>query len=411
LPEALPISETSHPLSAAIAAEVSKPRQRDQRLDLARGVMLIIIFVAHVPNNLWADYIPARFGFSSGAEIFVFCSGIASGLAFGGTFLKKGFYEGTRRIGKRILQLYSAHVVMLLTLGVAALALDAYMGNHVMADRYGLDLLRDQPAFALFSYGTLRYVPPFFDILPMYTILLALVVPAMLAARLSPWLVIGASALLWGAVWLLRFNLTGHPVTGAGWYFDPFAWQFLFFIGFSFGVGWVKAPPRRHALLFPAAVLILIISAPLNFWSFSLFAETFVRINTMVYPPDAITIAHYTRMMHFLSLAYVCYSLVNPKAEWLSHPRLKPLYRIGRNSFPCFLAGVALSLMGGVAIDLLGMTWVIAHLVNIIGIILLLLFAWGVEAFDKRGGAKGPAAAPNPSLSVTDDGRESARLA
>eukprot|EP01035_Chromulina_nebulosa_P019052 gene19052-24874_t len=200
LPEAPPFSKTSHPLSAAISAEQPKPRLRDQRLDLARGVMLIIIFIAHVPNNLWADYIPARFGFSSGAEIFVFCSGIASGLAFGGTFLKKGFAAGARRIGKRIAQLYGAHLAMLLTLGFAALALDAFQGNGLMAERYNLEILRDTPAFALFSYAALRYVPAFFDILPMYTILLALVIPAMLAARFSPWLVIGASAGLWGAV-------------------------------------------------------------------------------------------------------------------------------------------------------------------------------------------------------------------
>ena len=373
--------------------------------------MLIIIFIAHVPNNLWADYIPARFGFSSGAEIFVFCSGIASGLAFGGTFLKKGFSAGARRIGKRIAQLYSAHIIMLLTLGFAALALDAFQGNGLMAERYNLEILRDTPAFALFSYAALRYVPAFFDILPMYTILLALVIPAMLAARLSPWLVIGASAGLWGAVWLFSFNLTGHPVTGAPWYFNPFAWQFLFFIGFSFGVGWVKAPPRRHPLLFPFAIAILIVSAPLNFWPYEIWAEPLVHINAMLYPPDAITIGHYTRTVHFLSLAYVCYSLVNPKAEWLNHPRLTALYRVGRNSFPCFLAGVALSMAGGVAIDLMGMSWMVAHGVNIAGIILLLLIAWGLEAFDKRGGSKMSAASRNPASAVADDGRESARLA
>ncbi|MFM9976081.1 MAG: OpgC family protein [Beijerinckiaceae bacterium] len=399
-------------MSEEISAQPHKPRPRDQRLDLARGVMLLIIFVAHVPNNLWADYIPARFGFSSGAEIFVFVSGIASGLAFGGTFLKKGFYEGSRRIFKRIVQLYSAHIIMLLTLGFAALALDSYQGNNLMAVRYDLEFLRDTPASALFAYATLRYVPAFFDILPMYTILLALVVPAMVASRVSPWLVLGASALLWLTIWILRFNLGGHPVTGASWYFNPFAWQFLFFIGFSFGVGWLKAPPRNQPLLLSLAILVLVVSVPLTGWIFyDSFSGALNGLNELIYPPDAITIAHYTRIVHFLSLAYVCYSLVNPKAEWLSHPRLKPLYRIGRNSFSCFLAGVALSMAGGVAIDLLGMSWMVAHVVNIAGIILLLLIAWGLEAFDKRDGKTISQAAQSPASTVSDDRRESARVA
>jgi hypothetical protein len=58
-------------------------RPRDERLDLFRGLTMLIIFVAHLPENSWNAWIPARFGFSSGAELFVFCSGIASALAFG----------------------------------------------------------------------------------------------------------------------------------------------------------------------------------------------------------------------------------------------------------------------------------------------------------------------------------------
>jgi hypothetical protein len=352
------------------------PKQRDHRLDLARGFMLLIIFIAHVPNNLWADFIPARFGFSSGAEIFVFVSGITSGIAFGGSFIKKGFAVGTRRIFKRILQLYGAHIALLLGLGFGALWLDQNNGNEVLAARYGLEFLRDDPLNALIAYAGLRYVPAFFDILPMYVILLALVPPAILLARISPKLVLAASAFLWFLTPILGLHLSGHPLSNATWYFNPFAWQFLFFIGFSLGIGWIKAPLRRNGILFPLAILVLIVSVPLTGWPFfELFDEFFVHVNTAIYPPDAITILHYTRLLHFLSLAYVCYSLVDPKAAWLEHPRIQPLYRIGRNSFPSFLAGVVLSLIGGIAIDSFGMSWSVANLVNIFGMALLLAFA------------------------------------
>ncbi len=360
--------------------DITSPGQaRDQRLDLARGIMLLIIFVAHVPNNLWADYIPARFGFSSGAEIFVFVSGIASGLAFGRTFLKKGFAEGSRRIGKRILQLYGAHLGTLAVLGGLALLVDAARGDGLLAHRYGLEWLRDHPGAALPDFATLRYVPPFFDILPMYVVLLALVIPAMALARVSPPAVIGLSALLWLSMQYGWLSLPGDPVSGAEWYFNPFAWQFLFLLGFAFGIGWLKAPARGEPRLMLASVAFLVASVPLTFWGFSGFSPTLDAIHAAIYPADAITILAPARLLHFLALAFVAWSLVDPAARWLQSPRLTPLYRIGRNSFGCFLVGLGLSMLGGMAIDWLGHDWLSAAIVNLAGLALLVTAGWVLD--------------------------------
>jgi hypothetical protein len=391
----------------AVSSSPAVKPARDQRLDLARGIMLLIIFIAHVPNNLWADYIPARFGFSSGAEIFVFVSGIASGIAFGGTFLKKGFGEGAKRIVKRILQLYGAHLGTLLVLGGGALLLDQTRGSDVMAVRYDLEWLRNMPLEGFIDYAALRYVPAFFDILPMYVILLGLVVPAMLLARISPHAVLTVSALLWITMQIAPLHFAGNPVTGAAWYFNPLAWQFLFFLGFAFGVGWLKAPSRNLPWLFWLSVAYLVVSIPLTFWgAWSVFPLA-DAINQAVYPGDAITVLHITRLLHFLALAYVCYSLVNPQADWLRSPRLTPLYRVGRNSFPCFLAGLGLSMAGGVAIDMLGMTWPVAHAVNIAGIMLLLLFAGGLDNFN----GKKVLPRNTPPLGVTENRGQPAQIA
>ena len=56
---------------AAVIDKAGK-RPRDERLDVFRGLTMLIIFVAHLPDNSWNAWIPARFGFSSGAELFVF---------------------------------------------------------------------------------------------------------------------------------------------------------------------------------------------------------------------------------------------------------------------------------------------------------------------------------------------------
>jgi hypothetical protein len=392
--------------SGANAISAAKPA-RDMRLDLARGIMLLIIFIAHVPNNLWADYIPARFGFSSGAEIFVFVSGIASGIAFGGAFLRKGFAEGAKRIVRRMLQLYGAHLGTLFVLGGGALLIDRLSGGDVMAVRYDLEWLRTMPLEGFIDYASLRYVPAFFDILPMYVILLALVIPAMALARVSPRAVLAVSAAVWLMMQVAPVHLHGHPVTGANWYFNPFAWQFLFFLGFAFGIGWLTPPARRIPWLAMLSAAYLIVSVPLTFWGVSSVFPLADAINKAIYPADAITVLHITRLLHFLALAYVCYSLVDPAAAWLNSPRLQPLYRVGRNSFGCFLVGLGLSMAGGVAIDLLGMDWMVAHGVNIAGIALLLTAGWGLDRF-----VRGRTKRPEPRRSgVAEHRSEAARLA
>ena len=57
------------------------PRTRDLRLDFFRGIGMFIILIAHITDNPWTLWIPARFGFSDATEMFVFCSGMASAIA------------------------------------------------------------------------------------------------------------------------------------------------------------------------------------------------------------------------------------------------------------------------------------------------------------------------------------------
>ena len=64
---------------------------RDPRVDFFRGLAFLIIFIAHVPANWLTKWIPARFGFSDATEMFVFMSGYAAGIAFGGVFLRAGW--------------------------------------------------------------------------------------------------------------------------------------------------------------------------------------------------------------------------------------------------------------------------------------------------------------------------------
>ena len=104
---------TANPHSAVSTAAPSRAMvtsMRDPRLDFYRGIAMFIILFAHTPGNFFTSWIPARWGFSDATEMFVFCSGMASAIAFGRTFDRAGLLMGAARVGYRVWQVYWAHI-------------------------------------------------------------------------------------------------------------------------------------------------------------------------------------------------------------------------------------------------------------------------------------------------------------
>ena len=91
-------------VSASPAAQrpAAQVRVRDIRLDFFRGIAMFIILFAHTPGNWITRWIPARWGFSDATEMFVFCSGMASAIAFGMTFDRAGWLLGSARVAYRV---------------------------------------------------------------------------------------------------------------------------------------------------------------------------------------------------------------------------------------------------------------------------------------------------------------------
>ncbi|PIV74818.1 MAG: hypothetical protein COW55_07930, partial [Rhodobacteraceae bacterium CG17_big_fil_post_rev_8_21_14_2_50_65_11] len=124
----LSISDPSTlPGARDMVADVTTPRTtvRDPRLDFFRGIAMFIILFAHVPGNWVTLWIPARFGFSDATEIFVFCSGMASAIAFGAVFRNHGWGLGAARVGFRVWQVYWAHICLFLAVAATMAALNA----------------------------------------------------------------------------------------------------------------------------------------------------------------------------------------------------------------------------------------------------------------------------------------------
>ena len=204
---------------------------------------MLIILAAHIPGNAWADWIPARFGFSDATEIFVFCSGVASALAFGRVFDSAGWALGTARILHRVWQVYWAHIGVFVTIVAVLAAADLEFGGRYLRDGLNLAHFLDDPARMLLGYATLTYVPNYFDILPMYLLILALIPVVMAAARVGRSAVAVVVATLYLLAYARLLDLPAEPWSDRFWFFNPFSWQLLFFLGFASGAAGSCRPP------------------------------------------------------------------------------------------------------------------------------------------------------------------------
>ena len=401
------------------ARDASVVQARDPRLDFFRGLAMFIILAAHTPGNEWTRWIPARWGFSDATEIFVFCSGMASAIAFGRSFDRAGWGLGTARVGYRLWQIYWAHVGMFFAIAAFLAGLDltgwyedkAYVGTLNLVPFFD-GVVREGEVVAdtvsqLFGYATLTYVPNYFDILPMYMVVLAMMPVVMALARVSLGLVAAASVLVWlmaQDALMTRLGL-GHlhlafpaePWSDRTWFFNPFGWQLLFFTGFAFMRGWLPPPPVRPWLI-GLALAVLIVSALLSNMGFRLFQNDWLRdaytaatgctetgfgrcnpvfdwreANRAWFDKSDHAILHY---LHFLALAYVAWVAAGEGGHRLvasGRGRLAGIWNgavgivmtVGQQSLAVFVFGMALARVNGWLLDVIGRdlwTWTLINL-------------------------------------------------
>jgi hypothetical protein len=369
------------------ASEPQPSRPRDPRLDVFRGLGMMIILVAHIPWNSWTDWIPARFGFSDAAEMFVFCSGMASAIAFGRIFSERGWSVGTLRILYRVWQVYWAHIAVFMVIAAMMAAADnTFGGSHYVRMELNLGPFFDDPLRNLVGLMTLTYVPNYFDILPMYLVVLALVPVAMGLAAFGRLPVLVFVLGLWSAATFGNLNLPAEPFSDRPWFFDPFAWQLVFFLGFAFARGWLKPPPNDRRLVL-AALAILVLASPVScqygFGCYAGFGHLPVlgAIHDSLGPLIGKSHLGVLRIVHFVALAYLAYLAAGEGGRHLKGKAADILRRVGQQTLAVFLAGLVLAQALGIVLDRLGHGEVLIALANVIGFGLLIAVALVVGWF------------------------------
>lgn len=257
------------PLDAIIAhwrydASLSR---RDLRLDFLRGLCLAVMVIDHLWRSALHLVTKEFIGTVSGAEGFVFISGLVAGIVYTRRLHEHGWREVTRRLFRRAGQLYLAHQGFLLLCLAYLAATDVWSPRE--------DLTRGIVA-VMWDLLTLRYQPSLFDVLPMY-IAFVILMPAalwLLATGRTAWLVIlSVSAYLYHIFHpyaLSRTVILGER--GPNPVFPFLSWQLLFFLGAALGhhrdrlTRWWARIPRWpfYGLLFAAFALFFAYRQALN---------------------------------------------------------------------------------------------------------------------------------------------------
>ena len=400
----LPIPQVFKPDPPAPVDPAAKPmpRERDPRLDFFRGLAMLIIMIAHTPGNLWTRWIPARWGPSDATEMFVFCSGIAAAIAFGGTFARAGFWTGTRRILFRCWQIYWAHIGIFVAICFAMASANEILGpgHKDYISSLALNPFFQRTEAALIGFMTLTWVPNYFDILPMYFAIL-LFTPLIIALKsLDLRLAILAMVATYVIARVMEINLPASPWSERGWFFNPLCWQLLFFTGFIFGRGWLKPPPFVWWLLALAIGYVLVMMCFSNV-AMRYFEE--VRpFGRWVFERGHKTNFHLTRYLHILALAYIALWIFHTRKHWLLMAWAKPIVVTGQQALATFMASMVMGRLAGIALDLLGRENWSFLVVNLTSLSLVIAVAYMVRWYKRmpwRAKQGGPAQAPaaNPA--------------
>lgn len=326
-------------------APAPKPSGRDHRLDVVRGIAQWFIFLDHIPDNFTNWFTIAKYGFSDAAEIFVYVSGYSAVLAYRKIMEQQGWLFAAARVLKRAWQLYVAHITLFVLFAAQILIHSERVDDPDIAGGMGLDPISDDTARAFLEASLLRYQPTNLDILPIY-ILFLLAFPILLPLiRKRPLAVLAMSAALYTATRYFGWNLTAYP-EGRHWFFDPFAWQFIFILGACFAsLGDMRGRLRPlDRLLLPLAFAYLVFALPFALSAQFEWLQNYIpdELFALVAPVKKTT-ADPLRVLHLLALAYLVMRLVPPDAAFLRWRILDPLRICGKHSLKVFTVGIFLA--------------------------------------------------------------------
>ena len=323
--------------------------QRDPRLDVFRGLALVMIFINHAPSNFLENFTNRNFGFSDAAEGFVFMSGIAAGIAYSGYFRRGDPVEGITRVLRRVWTLYQVHILITVVALAIAAAAAHWFGAPEMMRRHGIWTLVTDPLGFLIGVPLLGHQLGYVNILPLYLVLLLAVPPVIWAGLRWPRTVLATSITVWLVSGVVHISMPNYPQSG-GWFLNPFAWQVLFIIGVLTGMAHKvgeRFVPVLPWLQWLAGGFLLLSLVWMQWPDFAAIMRGGLRAAQDAGVPSVLSGFNKSylaapRLLHILALAYVL-SCLPAVRQICAMKVMAPLVLLGQQALPVFALGTVLA--------------------------------------------------------------------
>jgi Uncharacterized protein conserved in bacteria len=362
--------------------------ERDLRLDFFRGLALFCIFIDHIPNNILAKFTLQSLMFADAAEVFILISGYTAGMVYGRAMEREGLMISAVRIYHRVWQLYVAHVFLFMIFMATMAYTAGALNTSLYAEEFGAANFLNEPGLAVVKALTLQFQPAFMDILPLYIVLLAVLPLAVTGFRSWPTMVIFVSLAIWLAVQIdKRIALPAYPGPDQYWFFNPFAWQALFFLGAWFGwrANHGGVPWLNRRWLFYLAVGLSLAGFLIRFsWTLHEFYDPIPvsASGELLWPFLSKGDLGFLRFANVLALALLVSRVIHPQAWFLVGRAARPFVICGRNSLHIFCLGILLSVLGQLVLNEYFGGFLMQLAVSAAGIAIMIGVAAFMEWFD-----------------------------
>jgi hypothetical protein len=343
-------------------------------VDFWRGLALVFIFVNHIPGVYYTRFTHANYSLSDSADLFVFLAGWALRYVVGTPGRQQPAWYLVLRLGGRALTLYAAQI-MITMIAIAMLAgVATWAGNPLLLEWHNAAAVFYDPVPTHIGLALITHQLGYFDILPLYVVLMLMAPGFALIDRYAPNFVLPVSLAIYGATLGFHIPVPTWPVEGE-WFFNPLAWQLIFVMGFVMarddGVGGFA---RRHIVpirLIALPIVVFGVFVMLYGWwpdpttlpqprLFFLISKTYVT------PPRIV------QFLALIALFSVAYATIRRLVPWL----VEFLSMLGRNSLYVFCVGSILSLAGQIVRFLYRGNIYSDTAVVICGIAIMALTAW-----------------------------------
>jgi hypothetical protein len=325
---------------------------RDLRLDLFRGLANWAIFLDHIPHEVMNSITTRNYGFSDAADLFVFISGYTAASVFGRIMLERGYGAAALRLVKRVAKLYAAHIIVLAVYIAIVGGLSRGLHDPDDLNQFNVAVFLSHPLREISQALLLRYRPVNLDVLPLYVLLLGTFAPALWLMVRKPTLVLAGSLVVYVAARHFGWNLATSP--SGLWYFNPFSWQLLFFLGAWTALGGAQAiqPVIRTRTVFCLSVAFIVfafvVAMAINFPGLGNLLPHWIL--EPFDPNDKTNLAPY-RIMHLMAIAVVVTRFLPADSAILQWRLSAPLIKCGQHSLEVFCIGIVLSFCAHAAIE------------------------------------------------------------